>query len=97
MVPYQELHMQTAVSDAFGQNGAKWAKYLVGCGAGLSMLCCTLVSMFPLPRMLYAMSQDGLLIKSLSKVLPGSGTPIVSTIVAGVFTGELVPLFLYTS
>ncbi len=88
MVPYHELSVNTAVADAFMHVGAHWAKYVVSAGAGLSMLCCTLVSMFPLPRMMYSMAQDGLIFKTLSRVNEKSETPIIATVVSGIFTGK---------
>ena len=87
MVPYQNLNPDSAVSDAFSQVGANWAKYFVSAGAGISMLCCTLVSLFPLPRILYSMSQDGLIPACFSKVNTRTESPIIATVVAGIFTG----------
>lgn len=86
MVPYQNLNPDSAVSDAFSQVGANWAKYFVSAGAGISMLCCTLVSLFPLPRILYSMSQDGLIPACFSKVNTRTESPIIATVVAGIFT-----------
>lgn len=44
-------------------------------------------SMYPLPRILYAMSNDGLIFKSLGKVHPKFKTPFFGTIFAGIITG----------
>lgn len=47
-------------------------------------------SMYPLPRILYAMSNDGLIFKSLGKVHPRFKTPFFGTIIAGIITGTLI-------
>lgn len=53
-------------------------------------LCSSLLgAMFPLPRILYAMSSDGLIFSFLGKVHPKFNTPMVGTIGAGIFTGLL--------
>lgn len=41
-----------------------------------------------MPRVLYAMSYDGLLFKSLKSINPRTRTPVVATMVAGVFAGK---------
>ena len=87
MVPYQSLSIETAVSDAFSQVHIKWASSCVNVGAGISMLGCTLVSLFPLPRLLLAMSEDALLPSCFSKVSPTTHSPVVSTMIGGIFTG----------
>eukprot|EP00794_Sanderia_malayensis_P015450 gene15450-17033_t len=89
MVPYSDLDANTAVSDAFKHVGASWVYYVVSAGAGISILCCTLVSMIPLPRMLYSMAQDGLLFKVFSRVNKKTEVPLVATVTAGVFTAFL--------
>lgn len=87
MVPYQNLHVETAVSNAFSQVNAKWAGYVVSVGAGVSMLGCTLVSLFPLPRLLLAMSDDGLIPKFFSKIATRTNSPVISTLIGGICTG----------
>jgi len=46
--------------------------------------------MFPLPRIIYAMSSDGLLFNVFSKVLPRVKTPYVACLVSGFFAGKLL-------
>jgi len=45
-------------------------------------------SIYPLPRILYAMSNDGLIFESLGKVHGKFKTPFFGTMVAGVLTGN---------
>ena len=45
-------------------------------------------SFFPLPRILYAMSSDGLIFKFFSRISNRFKTPIVATVLAGLASGE---------
>nr|CAD7455429.1 unnamed protein product [Timema tahoe] len=47
-------------------------------------------ALFPLPRVIYAMSSDGLVFRSLGNVHPRFQTPVVGTILAGLLTGTFV-------
>ena len=44
--------------------------------------------MFPLPRVIYAISSDGLLFKFLSTVSERFKTPLIATGISGVFAGK---------
>jgi len=44
--------------------------------------------MFPLPRVLYAMSRDGLLFKFLGNVNSRTQTPILATAFSGFISGK---------
>jgi len=46
-----------------------------------------------LPRILYAMASDGLLFKILSKINTTTKTPLISTVICGVFAGTLATVF----
>ena len=87
MVPYKQLTKETAVSDAFKYVNAKWASYVVSVGAGISMLGCTLVSLFGLPRLIYAMAEDCLIPSCLARVNKRTETPVIATMVSGIVTG----------
>ena len=45
-------------------------------------------AMFPLPRVIYAISSDGLLFKFLAVVNERYKTPLIATIISGIFAGK---------
>lgn len=49
--------------------------------------CSLFGAMYPLPRVIYAMANDGLIFKFLGEVHPKYKTPLVGTLLAGVITG----------
>lgn len=44
--------------------------------------------MFPLPRVIYAMANDGLVFRFLSKISKKFQTPTIATALSGLFAGE---------
>lgn len=49
--------------------------------------------MFPLPRVLYAMSSDGILYKFLKKIHPRTKTPLIATLLSGLLSGIMALVF----
>lgn len=47
--------------------------------------------MFPMPRVIYAMAEDGLLFRGLSKMNARTKTPLLATIASGIVAGQLPP------
>ena len=43
--------------------------------------------MFPMPRVIYAMADDGILFRSLAKVHPKTKTPLIATVSSGILAG----------
>ena len=60
-VPYYAIHGEASLIDVFVQAGFTDAKYVVAIGALAALTVSLLGSMFPMPRVIYAMSRDGLL------------------------------------
>lgn len=44
--------------------------------------------MFPLPRILYAMANDGLLFRFLAKINARTKTPVLATLLSGLLAGN---------
>jgi APA family basic amino acid/polyamine antiporter len=83
------------VSFALQIAGQKWVAGFIDLGAVLGMLTVILVMTYGQTRIIFAMSRDGLLPKSLSNVHPRFSTPFRTTWIVGLFfgvIGALVPL-----
>ena len=57
---------------------------------------CTIISMMPLPRLLYALSEDGLLPGFFAKVHPNTNVPVISTVISGFMVGMCDHFSLYS-
>ncbi|CAL1682177.1 unnamed protein product [Lasius platythorax] len=84
IVPYDQVDQDSALVEMFGQVGAYKCKYIVAVGALAGLTVSMFGSMFPMPRIVYAMAQDGLIFRSLSHVWPATGTPAIATLTSGV-------------
>ena len=62
-MPYWDIHGDSALIDMFVQRGAGGMKFVVAMGALCALTVSLLGSMFPMPRVIYAMSRDGLLFR----------------------------------
>ncbi|XP_012558865.2 cationic amino acid transporter 2 isoform X1 [Hydra vulgaris] len=92
MVDYTKLDESAAVAVAFKQVGFKAMAYIIGAGATFGLLGTTLVSLMPVPRMLYSMSQDGLLFEFFSKVNVKTQVPVYSTVISGIFVAFIAAI-----
>ncbi|XP_049289520.1 cationic amino acid transporter 2-like [Anopheles funestus] len=77
----------------FDYLGWQEIKWIVSIGAIFSLCTNSLGAMFPLPRVLYAMSSDGIIYKQLRTVHPKTKTPLLATILSGIFSGTMAMLF----
>jgi APA family basic amino acid/polyamine antiporter len=89
MVRYDQINVDAPVSTAFGQVGLPWAQFLISLGAMAGITSVLLVMMLGQPRILLAMSRDGLLPKTFAAVHPKFHTPYKGSIITGIFVGTL--------
>lgn len=69
------------------------AKWIVAVGGVIGLITSLFGAMFPLPRIIYAMSMDGLIFKILGRVNETFKTPVIGTLVAGLVTGLVGAIF----
>ncbi len=90
MVPSEKINIDAPVSNAFKQQGLRWAQFVVSLGALTGITSVLLVMMLSQPRVLLAMARDGLLPPSFfGAVHPRFRTPWKSTILTGVIVSTL--------
>lgn len=62
-VPYYDISSESPLMDMFVQNNAEPGKYVVAIGSIAGLTVSLLGSLFPMPRVIYAMATDGLLFR----------------------------------
>ncbi|XP_013395722.1 probable cationic amino acid transporter [Lingula anatina] len=93
MLPYFMINGDSALVDMFVQRGAlDAAKYVVAFGSICALTVSLLGSMFPMPRVIYAMARDGLLFEFLERINSRTKTPLLATIVSGVLASFIAML-----
>lgn len=92
-LPYYLQDPKAPFPNLFDWLGWHEIKWIVSIGAIFSLCTNSLGAMFPLPRVLYAMSSDGIMFKKLRAVNSKTKTPILATIISGAISGTMALLF----
>lgn len=93
MVPYEEIDVAAPLASAFASHGTTWAAGLISAAIVVGLTSSLLVGTLCQPRILLAMSRDGLLPRRVFGVVhPRFRTPWQSTILIGVSVGAIAAL-----
>jgi basic amino acid/polyamine antiporter, APA family len=93
MVPFYELNVSFPVAFAVNSVGLAWAGVIVSFGAIAGLTTVLLVMMYAQTRVFYAMSRDGLIPPSFTRLHPRWRTPMFSQIFFGVLIAAAGALF----
>lgn len=93
MVPYDKLDKLSPIPGAFSQRGIWWANYIISIGAICGLSSSLLGNLFPLPRIIYAMADDGLLFNMFTQLNKRTEVPVNATVYPGIVTAFFALLF----
>lgn len=93
MLPYYVQDVNAPLPYAFEYVGWPVAMWIVTIGGLVGLLASLFGALFPLPRVMYSMAQDGLLFRFLGKISPRYQVPVTGSIVAAIFTALIAGLF----
>lgn len=92
MLPYYEQNLNAPLPYVFERMNMPVAVYIVSFGAIFGLCASLMGSMFPLPRIIYALASDGLIFGWMGSINKRFHTPVYGTLFAGTLTGLLAAL-----
>lgn len=93
MWPYWDQNQKAPLPYVFDQIGFPFAKNVIAIGALAGLSTSLLGSIYPLPRILYAMANDSLLFRFLANINPRLKTPVIATVISGLFSALMAMFF----
>ncbi|XP_070760508.1 cationic amino acid transporter 4 [Enoplosus armatus] len=93
MVPWHTLDPNSALADAFFRRGYSWAGVIVAIGSICAMNTVLLCNLFSLPRIVYAMAEDGLFFSIFARVNPVTKVPVNAILVFGILMATMALIF----
>ncbi|XP_067636798.1 solute carrier family 7 member 14 isoform X2 [Eurosta solidaginis] len=84
VVPFDHISAGAAVVQMWSYVGAPKCRAIVAVGATAGLSVAMFGSMFPMPRVIYAMAQDGLIFRQLSHLWQRTNVPGLATIGSGI-------------
>uniref|UniRef100_A0A3B4BGJ3 Cationic amino acid transporter C-terminal domain-containing protein n=1 Tax=Periophthalmus magnuspinnatus TaxID=409849 RepID=A0A3B4BGJ3_9GOBI len=93
IVPWYSLDPDSALSDAFFRRGYSWAGLIVVIGSLCAMSTVLLCNLYSLPRIIYAMAEDGLFFSFFARVNPVTKVPVNAILVFGFFMSIIALIF----
>lgn len=93
IVSYKELNVPEPLAIALNKMAMPWFSIIIKIGAIIGLTTVILVMTFGAVRIIYTITNDGLLPKILSKTSPKTHTPYITTIVVGIIIACLASVF----
>ncbi|XP_072288952.1 cationic amino acid transporter 4 [Eucyclogobius newberryi] len=93
IVPWNTLDPDSALSDAFFRRGYSWAGIIVVIGSICAMNTVLLCNLYSLPRIVYAMAEDGLFFSFFARVNPVTKVPVNAILVFGFIMSIIALIF----
>ncbi|XP_025199528.1 cationic amino acid transporter 2-like [Melanaphis sacchari] len=92
MWPYYDQDIDAPFPYVYDHLGWTTLKMIVSSGAIFAMFASLLASMFSMPRILMTMAEDGLMFSMFSIIHPKFKTPLLATLLSGLFAGIVTAL-----